>query len=993
MAAREFALKVRIFALAKELGLDNKELVRLALDAGLQVKSSPLASVTEEQATQLREMAKNKPSAPVEVAREEVTPIREATGDRKLKDLGRTGGAGSVTARRRRQIGEVEDVQAEDFESKEEVEAEEPSSEPAAAEEAKAAAETEAAAETTAKEPAPVAEAAAEVVAEPETAVEESATKDSVTEEPAAAEPAAAEPEQVAAKEKVAAAAEAETAAASESEVAAEATDSADAAEASEKSDETKPHSKEDYVAPRGRTIGVREMKPVGTIREGSRNKKARKKSAEEKDKKPNLPNIVLPNFTGPKGGEPKKDEPAQKPDMAFSADFLNQKSPLQERLRRGETGGKGGTGRGAVSPGANRPPMGLNDVRDRRNKSPQQRRGHLARDDENRIKRRNLRARTRKNRGPVELKTEATVEFPMSGRDLCEAIGRPFKELFPIIKAIKEVPFPRINDMITEEEAMEICLELGVELHVKEKETLEDVLLRRIEDGIPEDAVTEARPPVVTILGHVDHGKTTLVDRLRGSNVVDGEAGGITQHIAAYQVDREGNKLTFVDTPGHAAFGQMRARGANVTDIVVLVVAADDGVMPQTVESIAHAKAAGVPIIVAMNKCDLPDRDEQKVLTDLTQHDLQPQEWGGSTEVVRVSALKGEGIDDLLDLILLTAEVEELEAAPDVPSYGVCLEGFRNEGRGPMAWAIVQQGTLRVGDNLVCGAAYGRVRAMYDDRDREITAAGPSTPVRITGLSDVPGAGSHFFEMDEVDDAREVAEQREREGRQEHLAKWGGGATTIDKILAGPGPKNLNLIIKADTPGSIEAILHEIEKFDHDEVAVRILHQGVGGVNESDVYLAASSGAVVIAFQVVPDDNAASLADKESVEIRRYSIIYEVADDIRAGLEGLLDPDRQEVSTGRAIVLQTFSISRYGTIAGCRVLNGTIGRNNRVHVIRDQTILNDYALASLRREKDDVREVRDGMECGIRLDGFNDIKEGDLLEAFRIDEVARSLE
>ena len=436
-----------------------------------------------------------------------------------------------------------------------------------------------------------------------------------------------------------------------------------------------------------------------------------------------------------------------------------------------------------------------------------------------------------------------------------------------------------------------------------------------------------------------------------------------------------------------------MRARGANVTDIIILVVAADDGVMPQTIESISHAKAAGVPIIVAMNKCDLPDRDEQKVLTDLTQHELQPQEWGGSTEVVRISALKNEGIDDLLDLILLTAEVEELEGATEIPAYGVCLEGFRDEGRGPMAWCVVQQGTMRVGDNVVCGAAYGRVRAMYNDKDEELTEAGPSTPIRLAGLNDVPSAGTHFFQTDEIDSAREMAEQRELEGRREHLAKWGGGATTIDKILAGPGPKNLNLIIKADTPGSIEAILHEFEKFDHDEVAVRILHQGVGGVNESDVSLAASTGSVIIAFQVIADDNAESLASKAEVEIRRYAIIYEVADDIRLALEGLLDPDRQEVLTGRAIVLQTFSISRFGTIAGCRVLNGTIERNNRIHVIRDQTILNDYPIASLRREKDDAKEVREGMECGIRLDGFNDVKEGDLLEAFRIDEVARTLD
>lgn len=950
-------MKVRIFALAKELGLDNKELVQLAQDAGLDVKSSPLASVSEEQATQLREMAKNRASAPAEVQRAETAPIREATGDRKLKDLGRTGGAGPIVSRRRRQANEADDEEDVEVDEQDELDSVEAEESDAVEEEAEEAVEQE---------------SADEVVAESDTDDDEEEDAEPADEESAEAD--------------------AEETASSAQEDDSASPDKPEAKAGAKQPKGPKPISKEDYVAPGRRSIGVREMKAVGTVREGNRNQKAKKKSAEVKDKRPSLPNIVLPNFTGPKGGEQPKDEPAQKPDMAFTAEFLNQKSPLQERLRRErerETGK--GTGGGPVV-GGRRPPMGLNDVRTRRNKSAQQKQGYLARDDENRISRRSMRTRTKRGRSDVALKTEATVEFPLSGRELCEAIGRPFKELFPIIKSIKDVPFPKINDMITEEEAMEICLELGVELHVKEKQTLEDVLLERLEEGIPEDAETIDRAPIVTILGHVDHGKTTLVDRLRGSNVVAGEAGGITQHIAAYQVDRNGHKLTFVDTPGHAAFGQMRARGANVTDIVILVVAADDGVMPQTIESISHAKAAGVPIIVAMNKCDLPDRDEQKVLTDLTQHDLQPQEWGGSTEVVRISALKGEGIDDLLDLIILTAEVEELKAAPEIPAYGVCLEGFRDEGRGPMAWAVIQQGTLRIGDNIVCGGAYGRVRAMYNDQDQEVAEAGPSMPVRIAGLSDVPGAGTHLFQTDEIDQAREVAEQRQLEGRREHLAKWGGGATTIDKILAGPGPKNLNLIIKADTPGSIEAILHELDKFEHDEVAVRVLHQGVGGVNESDVSLA-GAGAVVIAFQVIADDAAESLAAREGVEIRRYSIIYEVMDDIRAALEGLLEPERREVSTGRAIVLQTFSISRFGTIAGCRVLNGTIGRNNRVHVIRDQTILNDYPIASLRREKDDVREVREGMECGIRLDGFNDVKEGDLLEAFRIDEVARTLE
>ena len=454
--------------------------------------------------------------------------------------------------------------------------------------------------------------------------------------------------------------------------------------------------------------------------------------------------------------------------------------------------------------------------------------------------------------------------------------------------------------------------------------------------------------------------------------------------------------KVTFVDTPGHEAFGEMRARGANVTDIIILVVAADDGVMPQTAECISHAKAAGVPMIVAMNKTDLPDINEERILTELSQHDVLPIKWGGDIEVIPVSALQGNGIDDLLDTILLTAEINELQGPVDTPAVGVCLEAFRDEGRGPVAWLIVRNGTLKVGDVVLCGPAHGRIRAMYNDRDEEITEAPPSTPVKVAGLDQVPGAGDHFYVMSDLEEARAAAETRHHRGRDAALAGR-GGPRTLEEILAGAGTdggvRELPLIIKGDSPGSIEAIRSELEKLDHPEVKVKVLHEGVGGVNESDVYLASSAGAIVVAFHVIADDKAQSLAEKEGIEIRRYSIIYELTDHIKQALEGLLRPEQVEVATGRALVLQTFSISRFGTIAGCRVLNGTIERNNRVHVIRDQKILNDYPIASLKREKDDVREVREGFECGIRLDGFNDVKEGDLLEAFRVDEIKRTLD
>ena len=561
-------------------------------------------------------------------------------------------------------------------------------------------------------------------------------------------------------------------------------------------------------------------------------------------------------------------------------------------------------------------------------------------------------------------------------------------------IKSLFEQGQPaRINDIIDEETALDLALEVGVDLTIKRERDIEDELRGRLEPGENGQA-GEHRPPVVTILGHVDHGKTSLLDRIRSAQVAAAEAGGITQHIAAYQVEHNGQKITFVDTPGHAAFGEMRARGAGVTDIVVLVVAADDGVMPQTVECISHAKAAGVPIVVAMNKIDLPDANEQKVLQELAGQDVLPAEWGGEVEVVRTSAETGQGLDDLLETLLLTAELHEYNADPEREAFGVCLEAFMDEGRGVLAWLIVQQGTLKVGDIVLCGEAHGRIRAIYNDRDEELAEAGPSTPVKIAGLDVVPGAGSHFFVMEGFDEARDVVDRRRHRGRFEELASR-NPPRTLEDILSdarGGSIQDLPLIIKADTPGSMEALRGELEKFDHPEVRVQVVHEAVGGVNESDVSLASASGAIVIAFHVIPEDRAAELAEREGVDIRRYRIIYEITDEIRRQLEGLLEPERVEVNTGRALVLQTFKISRFGVIAGCRVLNGTIERNNRVHVIRDQTVINDYNIASLRREKEDVREVRDGMECGIRLEGFNDVKEGDLLEAFRIDQVKRTL-
>ncbi|MBL8852160.1 MAG: translation initiation factor IF-2, partial [Planctomycetaceae bacterium] len=748
------------------------------------------------------------------------------------------------------------------------------------------------------------------------------------------------------------------------------------------------PMTRADYVAPTGSSglAGIREMKPRGSVRElDSKTRRDRPK------KGPALPSVATPTFKAPTP-VPKNEGPAQKPEVRLTADQLKQSSPLASILKKHKDDSKKPKAEEEEAPQKGKArTLGLAEGREERRKKRQRTRD--SDDDADSSISSKLAKRHRRPTGPMALKTAASVTLPMTIREFSEELGRPARDIIGILFRAGQAA--TINDVLDETTALEVALELGIDLTIEKPATLEEVLMERLEIS-DEDlgAPLAPRAPIITILGHVDHGKTTLVDRFRSSNVVAGEAGGITQHIAAYQVEHNGHKLTFVDTPGHAAFGEMRARGANVTDIIVLVVAADDGVMPQTVECIAHAKAAQVPIVVAMNKTDLPGVDQQRVLTGLSQHEILPAEWGGDTEVVRISALKGTGVDSLLETLLLTAELNELTAPSDVPAEGVCLEAFRDEGLGPLAWFIVRRGTLRVGDVVVCGGSFGRVRAMYNDRGEEVTEAGPSTPVKVAGLNKVPDAGDHFFGMSSLDDARQVAESRETRGRTEQLAGR-GGRQTLEQFFADRdgSVRTLPLILKADTPGSIEALRGELEKFEHPEVRVKVLHHGVGGVNESDITLASSTGAIVIAFHVVAEDRAESLAEREGVQIRRYDIIYNLTDDIKKALEGLLKPERVEVATGRAFVLRTFPISRIGTIAGCRVMSGTIERSNRMHVIRDQTVLNDYAIASLKREKDDAREVREGMECGIRLEGFNDVKEGDLLEAYRIEERKRTLD
>ena len=597
--------------------------------------------------------------------------------------------------------------------------------------------------------------------------------------------------------------------------------------------------------------------------------------------------------------------------------------------------------------------------------------------------------------------KGKVALELPCTVRSFSEAAGVSASQVMKTLMGLGLMV--NINAPIPEEYVELLATELGVELEFKQPESLEDQLMAQFEAEEEDPASLEPRPPIVTVLGHVDHGKTSLLDKIIGSNVVAGEAGGITQHIRAYLIPtKDGRHVSFVDTPGHEAFTEMRARGANVTDIAVLVVASDDGVMPQTEEAISHAKAAEVPIVVAMNKIDLPGADEQKVLQQLATAGLLPSEWGGDVEVIRTSAITGQGVDTLLETLLVTAELHEYTSNPARPATGTCLEAEQEAGRGIIAKLMVQNGTLREGDIVVCGAAHGRVKAMYNTLKprQKMKEAGPSTPVNVTGLDVAPQAGDKFYVMNDIVKARELASQRLSNTRHQSLAgtsvkvsfedfqtRLAEGRLSQDEDVA-----MLNLIIRADVRGSIEAILKELGKFDHPEVKIKVLQASVGGITVADVTLAHASGAVIIGFNVIPDEAAHAMADERGVQIRRYDIIYKLTDDIKALLEGKLKPEERIIDRGRALVKQVFTISRVGAVAGCQVIQGVIERGCRIRVNRDSRTIGDYALDSLRREKDDVKEVPRGMECGIKLAGFNDLKEGDVLEAYKIEEVARTL-
>ena len=557
-------------------------------------------------------------------------------------------------------------------------------------------------------------------------------------------------------------------------------------------------------------------------------------------------------------------------------------------------------------------------------------------------------------------------------------------KKLFMELKIMAN-----INQSLTLEQIELIAMDYGKEIQEEVEINKEDLdLYFEVED---EEKNLKERAPIVTIMGHVDHGKTTLLDTIRNTRVTAGEAGGITQHIGAYQVRTKDKKITFLDTPGHAAFTTMRARGAKITDVTILVVAADDGVMPQTIEAINHAKAADVPIIVAVNKMDKPQANPDRVMNELVEYGLISEEWGGDTIFVPISALKGEGIDELLENILLVTEMQELKANPNRLALGTVIEAKLDKGRGAVATLLVQNGTLNVGDPLVVGNTYGRVRAMINDRSKNIHTAKPSTPVEITGFQDVPNAGDRFVVFGDEKTARQIGEKRQQQYIE--TTRQANSAVSLDTLfeqMKQGEMKDLNIIIKADVQGSVEALAMSLAKIDVEGVNVRIIHTGVGAINESDITLAVASSAVVIGFNVRPDNNAKQMAATEQVDIRLHSIIYKVIEEIEAAMTGLLDPEFVEKVIGLAEVRQVYKVSKIGTIAGAYVTEGKVSRDGKVRVIRDSVVIYEGEIDTLRRFKDDVKEVQSGYECGMTVENFNDIKEGDVFEVYIMEEVKK---
>jgi len=715
-------------------------------------------------------------------------------------------------------------------------------------------------------------------------------------------------------------------------------------------------------------------------------------------DRRPGGPGPVAPAPSGPrKLAEIPKDfmtGGAKSEDIARKTLALTQVGVTQVPVvvDEEEDDGKGGKTK-SKKPGG----VTGRDQRHKERSDRQARRKVDVSDDDEGIEAKRARLRRRqKQRGSQPRKGKIPIEMPITIRSLSEAMGVKSAELLMKLMTQGLGSIKNINSSVDPDVAEAIALEYGAELDVKQKLDVEDeliVALRKADDP----SKLKPRAPVVTIMGHVDHGKTSLLDCIRKSKVVDTEAGGITQVIRAWRVDIHGKPITFLDTPGHEAFTKMRARGANVTDIVVIVVAADDGVMPQTEEAINHAKAADVKIVVAINKVDLPNANLKRTEQQLYGMGLIPDTMGGEVQFIQTSAVTGQGIDELLETLALVAEVEELKANPDKSASGVCLEAYISEGQGVIATLIVQDGTLKRGDIVLCGAAYGRVRAIYNDQGKQVQEAGPSEPVRLLGLDDVPNADDPFVVVPELAKARDISEKRKQKALEAAQIR----RTSLSFDALGSGQVNeLKVILKADFRGSLEAIRKEIEKLQHEEVRVRVLHTGVGAITEGDVQLALTSptDTMVLGFNAEPDNRALALSEERGIPIRTYSIIYKLTEDVKSALEGKLKPKEEVIRLGRAVIREVFKITRVGAIAGCVVTQGTIERSAKVRVIRSGVVVYPPAertasLESLKRFKDDVREVREGYECGMKIAGYDDIKVDDVIEAFKIEQIQRTLD
>ncbi|WP_164103062.1 translation initiation factor IF-2 [Candidatus Laterigemmans baculatus] len=1018
-------MPVRIYALAKELKVDSKDLAEICKKVGLTGKGSALASLDDDEVQRVKDhlaaAAQKKQASAVAVADTKPAPVAPMAKKPASIVPSRSARPGDAVRRANTPISLRSAALRGGASRSAESEAE--------------AAETAAAEE---KPKAPAADTAAETVKAGEAAPPKADAGTSAASAPAAE---AAEPK-AAAAEKQTESAKAEAApsdAAKDAGGKSEGGESAAAPAAKKPSDAPQKPSMPD-TSPASITRGPLrggsftsggKMRVLGRSgggggggsREGGGNK--------PKSRTPVINLAALPAAKQPTPSKPAAGEPAaQKPEIRLSKDVIaghkqGMKAPLealqqQEKEKAAPSSGKGGLssftggekgrGRGAVVGREGRDEeekgkkglAGMASARAVRGKG--RRRANQRQDIERSLHQgdgRRRRTLTRKGTNTAAPRKEKVqVELPCTLRSFCEAAGVPVAQVLRVLMGMGVMV--NINATIDQETAELIAAEMDLDIELKTPESLEEELISGIEETEDSEEQLLARPPIVTFLGHVDHGKTSLLDKLVGIDVAKGEAGGITQHIRAYQIDKDDQKVTFVDTPGHEAFTEMRARGANVTDVAVLVIAADDGIMPQTEEAISHIKAAGVPIVVAMNKIDLEGADPTRVMTQMTEHGLTPSEWGGDVEIVRTSAITGEGLDELLETLLAIAELNEYRANPDRTAYGVCIESEQQGDRGVIAKVVVQNGTLRVGDVVVCGAAHGRVRAMRDTlNNRTIKEAGPSTPVNLFGLDQPPDAGDRFHVLSDIGQAREIAASRADSSRAQSLS---GSTTKVSferfQSLVEEGRLGqqedvvrLNLIIRADVRGSLQAIDKELEKLAHPEVSIRVLQRAVGGITVADVTLASASDAVILGFNVIPDEAARSLADQRGVEIRRYSVIYQMTDDLKAILEGRLRPEERVVELGRALVKQVFQVSRSGTIAGCYVAQGVIERGCRIRVNRDGRTIGDYAMESVRRVKEDVKEVPRGLECGIKLAGFNDIRQDDVLEAYKIQEVARTLD